>query len=172
MVLPSIFIGHLIGDWFDRVSFFSPCPMYPSVRFTAQSKEGERESVIERQREQTSKWTDQSGAARTACRRPLGERGGRPAATATGIARRRQCDTEAHSRALRRCTSHQGRQRASWGGGRGRGLTAPVSRGGAMRGRRRRGRRITSPRHQAEPPSSPPARKRPHARARSSSIGT
>ena len=54
MALSSIFVGHLLLDWFDRVSFFSLCPMYPSVRFTAQSKEGERESVRERQREQTN----------------------------------------------------------------------------------------------------------------------
>ena len=33
MVLPSIFIGYLLVDWFDRISFFSLCPMYPSVRY-------------------------------------------------------------------------------------------------------------------------------------------
>jgi len=65
-------------------------------RFTTQTKEGERESIRERQREQTNKWTDRSGAAWTACRRPHGERGGRPAAKATGIARRRHRGTLAH----------------------------------------------------------------------------
>ena len=33
MALPSIFIGHLLVDWFDHVSFFSLYPMYPSVRY-------------------------------------------------------------------------------------------------------------------------------------------
>ena len=33
MALPSIFIGHLLVDWFDRVSFFYLYPMYPSVRY-------------------------------------------------------------------------------------------------------------------------------------------
>ena len=31
MALPSIFIDHLLVDWFDRVSFFSLYPIYPSV---------------------------------------------------------------------------------------------------------------------------------------------
>ena len=33
MALPFIFIGHLLIDWSDRVSFFSICPMYPSVTY-------------------------------------------------------------------------------------------------------------------------------------------